>query len=990
MYRFNQHSFVGGQLDRGLMGRQDLERYFQGASKLENFIVRKQGNVTKRRGTEMIADLSDLFGTGESIAYSRILPFSYDITSGYYLLLAESTASETGCFILSDNGVQIKKTITRRKLDEANAPIPDTETSEETLFFDRSVSYSNETTAEEKESDTGEKERWEITTEISPFRMDIPYEGKEFESIGFNQSGDTLFLVHANHAPAKVTNKHERFLFAAIDFSHAHWKRPRITSINYSNFNGNGALRNISYVATYVKDGIESLPSEPFVASYKLPWNSEAIITISVDKGMNETEPDHYNIYKKEGSDYGLIVTIGDAQKVVITPTLQNTQIIPDHGQYDYYFTSRYKKEDYLNTVATPAYYTEIYGKYGAAASGVNLYCSGGLKTNSSTLSIALGEKSGSAFTKLLFYPDAVDGAIERLSGASPWQGNYYLYFYQTGTQFSAELTFNLVSDNSKKYTVSTETINIPLKTGFNMGFNQKLYYRSYSTQFLEGPYTYDMERGSIEFSFYDLIKEQIGETNMKPGAFEVTEVKIKCADHNIIYWHGLEFFNELNSNSTIQDDYITPNLALTPPREGVSFTVRGDYPSCVALYTQRLAFAASTNQPFTWWMSCVGDLYNFSTHAAIRQDDALEVTVPATEFPNINHMVLSRDLVLFCDNGEWIVRPLSGNTLAYDTVECKKQSAIGCAKSVPPLQVGDEIIFADNSKRVIRSIKYQFSSDGYESNDLSILSQSIFFTNPVVSMCYKQHPESLVLCELADGSVAALVYMKEHNVVAWTRHSLGGGWKCRGIASNKAHADETTHVAMLVGKYDGSTEIWRVRDDDESEDLSAQLCMDGLRFALGSEIGEAAFEGGQIVVDLTTGENIARVYDLDADKEYAVGYPFTSTFVSVRPEPQGAETFQWELKNAKKVNIRTLNGSSFTVKEAGMGDEYASKVEIERNISNGEITTPGLVDATDILLNGENSRDGRIEIKHDGILPLTIESFSVDYETQPLYGSEG
>jgi hypothetical protein len=352
--------------------------------------------------------------------------------------------------------------------------------------------------------------------------------------------------------------------------------------------------------------------------------------------------------------------------------------------------------------------------------------------------------------------------------------------------------------------------------------------------------------------------------------------------------------------------------------------------------------------------------------------------------------MILDRELIMLCDNGEWMVKPSSGNTLAYDTVECKRQSSIGCAKEIAPIQVGDEIIFADNSRRVVRSIKYQFTSDGYESNDLTILSQSIFFSNPVISMCYKQHPESLVLCELADGTIAALVYLKEHNVIAWTHHTLGGGWKCRGIASNKAHAEETTHVAMLVEHPDGGMEVWRIRDDDESSDFSAQLCMDGLRFAFGSEIGAAAFENGQTVIDLENGAHIKSKGELEVEKKYAVGYPFTSTFISVRPEPQGAETFQWELKNAKKVHIRTLNGSSFTVKDAGMSDEYASPVDIDRSVTDGEITVPGLVDATDVLLNGENSRDGRIEIKHDGILPITIESFSVDYETQPLYGSEG
>lgn len=728
MYRFNQHSFVGGQLDRGLMGRQDLERYFQGASKLENFIVRKQGNITKRRGTEMIADLSDVFNNGAKVAYSRLIPFSYEITGGYYALFLVSKSANKKLLIIGEGG---------------------------------------------------------IVTE-----MEHDYEGVELGSIGYTQSGDVLFIVHKNHPPRKLTRLKSQsspdgeWRFEDINFLNNQTGRPTITSLTGSGFNGNGATASVSYVITSVSNGVESAPSEPKKFSYKLPWPENATVTLKCSQGTAPT-PNYYNIYKASGGEYGLIISTKGRE--------------------------------------------------------------------------------------------AVEGGAQKEPTIDPETGE------ESGSQ------------------------NIPAAT-----------------------------------------------------------------------------INE------VVDDYITPNLAFSPPVLVERFKTAGNYPSSVAIYTQRLAFAATERSPFTWWMSCVGDLYNFGTHATLRQDDAMEVSIPATEFPNINHMILDRELIMLCDNGEWMVKPSSGNTLAYDTVECKRQSSIGCAKEIAPIQVGDEIIFADNSRRVVRSIKYQFASDGYESNDLSILSQSLFFSNPVVSMCYKQHPESLVLCELADGSIAALVYMKEHNVVAWTHHTLGGGWKCRGIASNKAHEEETTHVAMLVEHPDGSTEVWRIRDDSESADLADQLCMDGLRFARGSRIGAAAFENGQAVIDLENGQRVNSAAGLEDEKEYAVGYPFASTFVSVRPEPQGAETFQWELKNAKKVHIRTLNGSPFIVKDAGMSDEYASPVNIDRGVTDGEITTPGLIDATDILLNGENSRDGRIEIKHDGILPLTIESFSVDYETQPLYGSEG
>lgn len=62
MWKFTQRSWVGGRLDAELMGRQDLQKYFQGASELKNFTIRRQGNLSKRRGTELTADLKNLLG----------------------------------------------------------------------------------------------------------------------------------------------------------------------------------------------------------------------------------------------------------------------------------------------------------------------------------------------------------------------------------------------------------------------------------------------------------------------------------------------------------------------------------------------------------------------------------------------------------------------------------------------------------------------------------------------------------------------------------------------------------------------------------------------------------------------------------------------------------------------------------------------------------------------------------------------------------------
>lgn len=47
LWKNTQHSFIAGQLDANVMGRQDMDRYFKGATLLKNFLVKRQGCISK-------------------------------------------------------------------------------------------------------------------------------------------------------------------------------------------------------------------------------------------------------------------------------------------------------------------------------------------------------------------------------------------------------------------------------------------------------------------------------------------------------------------------------------------------------------------------------------------------------------------------------------------------------------------------------------------------------------------------------------------------------------------------------------------------------------------------------------------------------------------------------------------------------------------------------------------------------------------------------
>ena len=72
-----QTSFAAGTISPRLFGRSDLQKYYQGAEKIENFLVMKHGGITRRPGTQYV---SDCFDSGTE---SRLIPFEINSTDTY-------------------------------------------------------------------------------------------------------------------------------------------------------------------------------------------------------------------------------------------------------------------------------------------------------------------------------------------------------------------------------------------------------------------------------------------------------------------------------------------------------------------------------------------------------------------------------------------------------------------------------------------------------------------------------------------------------------------------------------------------------------------------------------------------------------------------------------------------------------------------------------------------------------------------------------------
>lgn len=976
MWKFTQRSFVGGRLDAELMGRQDLAKYFQGASELKNFLVCRQGNITKRRGTDFVADFTGILGrdeaTGERVAIyeSRLFPIVYTNDEGFYTLITAGRA-----FLISrKSGIRLMDGTWASEIQDFTA-----------------ADYADEVVADDKR----------------PYYVKVPFSDDALAKVDYCQVGDTIYFAHASYPPTKMAMYHNdnSLSVSAIDFMSQKWARPAIASCTGTDFAKEGAEKTVYYVCTYVKDGIESLPSLPYAFTYHLPWASTASVKLTFDKGDNETEPDYYNVYKKETTGYGLISTLGSSTKVYAFPTANVSSI---EGDFNTFLNSG--ANSIIGCKGSVVFVQRRYHpvtrdtyRWTATTSGSGGYSA---KTALDGITYAFGDSSNLVISQVKLCLDITTSSSniksEKLNPRTdPWtKANFHwtTNYYVSGQGFRGVLRIRTETEKTIPESVKDMCTQETIEGKYYINITQVMASAS-SSAFATGVNAVDVwtEDVSVDeyeqirqneralfFDFADVIKKIFGDTVSSKHEFVTVSFSVTShetladaeanTNHVMLYARNILFSNTYGSAFEVEDDYITPDLTSTPQTIENRFNGKGDYPSCVGVYQQRLCFAASENDPFSYWLSCSGDFTNFSTHDSIREDDAISATLAATEMPTINHLVTARDFMLFCDAAEWQVKPVTGNTLTYKTLSSTAQSRIGCAKSLKPIMIGDEIVFAKQTSETLLATRYSYSTDGYESTDLSVLSQWIFKENPIVKMAYRQHPDSVIECVLKDGTLATLVYMKEHEVCAWSRQVLGGGWLARDISTSKAISNNSTEVLLAVER-DGVWQLWAERDittvRNDTIDASSMLTMDALR----TVDANASVEEGMTRVTV-------------GDTAYA-GYLYDAELVTVRPEPTGAESIQFEVKNAKDVEARVLQSGNFTVRGYGVPAARETEVETDAAIdANGSMSLASK--DFKALLVGDNTGDGRIVLRSTTYYPLTLLSVATNYEIQPLSGSDG
>lgn len=203
-------------------------------------------------------------------------------------------------------------------------------------------------------------------------------------------------------------------------------------------------------------------------------------------------------------------------------------------------------------------------------------------------------------------------------------------------------------------------------------------------------------------------------------------------------------------------------------------------YPKTTTFYEQRLAFANTTMQPQTLWMSQSASLENFrpdsfvSSEVVVEADDSLNFTIAARELNAILWMSSEKQLVVGTYGGEWIVTSQSV-TLTPTDIGVERHSTNGSRDAQAVLANGSTL-FIQRSARQVFDYRFVFERDRFVGRDITRLAEHIS-RSTLKELTYQQQPDSLIFARRDDGQLAVVTYQPEEGVVGWTRFVLGGSF---------------------------------------------------------------------------------------------------------------------------------------------------------------------------------------------------------------------
>jgi hypothetical protein len=199
-------------------------------------------------------------------------------------------------------------------------------------------------------------------------------------------------------------------------------------------------------------------------------------------------------------------------------------------------------------------------------------------------------------------------------------------------------------------------------------------------------------------------------------------------------------------------------------------------YPVTVTYFQQRKVFGGSTSFPNTLWMTKPGSYQNMDVSLVSRDDDALTLPLVSDQVNAINNMVsVTSGLLVFTNYGIWLVNGGQvGAAVTPNQILASAQDYGGSA-DIQPLKVLYEVLYIQAKGNVVRNLSFNFQTNVFQGNDLTIFSNHFFTGFTTLRWTYADSPWKIVWAVRSDGALLSMTYLKEQELFGWTKHDTDG-----------------------------------------------------------------------------------------------------------------------------------------------------------------------------------------------------------------------
>ncbi len=313
-------------------------------------------------------------------------------------------------------------------------------------------------------------------------------------------------------------------------------------------------------------------------------------------------------------------------------------------------------------------------------------------------------------------------------------------------------------------------------------------------------------------------------------------------------------------------------------------------FPASASFYQDRLFFSGTSTRPLAVWASQSGNYDDFGVHQTPEDSDGLSFSLVSGQVNRCWSFLSLGSLLGFTPVSEWkITAGASGTAITPSNIYAVQQTSEGSWDGIDPIIINNRALFVTADCQHVRDIAYDYSTDSFRGNDLTLYNRDLFEGKSITAWDYQRSPDSIVWICQSDGTLLSFTYVQDQEVMSWARHTTDGKFRSVAVAMNTTNGNQYETYFIVERTINGTTKkyVESMRIDEPSVTLPKYVdsCLTYSGKSVTTLSGLSHLEGKQVCV-IADGSSLGlmkvsdgKVTLDDAASNIVIGLPYSSTF---------------------------------------------------------------------------------------------------------------